>query len=221
MPFEYNYKEKILMAIITGLSNISSVPITLLTYKKGNTFVFMLAVFSIITSFFYHICESLDIVIFLRQLKWHELDNIGAICSLNSLILVLTRYHEDIEKQKMLNYFSIFMALLFQERNPWDLTNTLLPIFIFLFIAIYDWIKVGRPKFNYEVLWVGGVFLVAAIAMFVKGLDDGNDYLRIYHSLWHILIGISTFFLWQLQEKEIINLKEIFSVSLKKQKEII
>ena len=35
----------------------------------------------------YHICESLDIVIYLPQLKWHELDNIGAICCLNSLLI--------------------------------------------------------------------------------------------------------------------------------------
>lgn len=221
MPFEYSNHEKILMALITGLSNISSIPITLLTYKQGNIFVFMIAVFSMITSFFYHICESLDIVILLKQQKWHELDNIGAICSLNSLFLVLTQYHQDLEKENLFNYFSVFMTLIFQEKDPWDLTNTILPIFIFLLITMYDWIKVGRPKLNYELFWVGGIFLIAAVVMFVKGLDDRNDYLRIYHSLWHILIGISTFFLRQLQEKEIINLKEIFSISLKKQKEII
>ena len=44
-----------------------------------------------------------------------------------------------------------------------------------------------------------------AIAMFVKGLDDGNDYLRIYHSLWHVSIGVSSFYLYQLQENKVIH----------------
>ena len=103
MVFEYTQKERVIMAIITGMSNISSIPVTLLTYRQKNHFVFMMAVFSMLTSVFYHICESLDIIIVLKQLKWHELDNIGAICSLNSLILVLTQYHRDIEKQNLLN----------------------------------------------------------------------------------------------------------------------
>ena len=210
MVFEYTQKERVIMAIITGMSNISSIPVTLLTYKQKNHFVFMMAVFSMLTSVFYHICESLDIVIVLKQLKWHELDNIGAICSLNSLILVLTQYHRDIEKQNYLNYFSIFIALTIQQRGPWELINTLLPIFLFLGIAVLDWVKNGVPKFNYEVMGYGGFFLVGAIAMFAKGLDDGNDYLRIYHSLWHVLIGVSTFYLWQLQDMKTISMKSLF-----------
>ena len=210
MVFEYTQKERVIMAIITGMSNISSIPVTLLTYKQKNHFVFMMAVFSMLTSVFYHICESLDIVIVLKQLKWHELDNIGAICSLNSLILVLTQYHRDIEKQNYLNYFSIFIALTIQQRGPWELINTLLPIFLFLGIAVFDWVKNGIPKFNYEVMGYGGFFLMGAIAMFAKGLDDGNDYLRIYHSLWHVLIGVSTFYLWQLQDMKIISMKSLF-----------
>lgn len=210
MVFEYTQTERVVMAIITGMSNISSIPVTLLTYKQKNHFVFMMAVFSMLTSVFYHICESLDIVIVLKQLKWHELDNIGAICSLNSLILVLTQYHRDIEKQNYLNYFSIFIALTIQQRGPWELINTLLPIFLFLGIAVFDWVKNGIPKFNYEVMGYGGFFLMGAIAMFAKGLDDGNDYLRIYHSLWHVLIGVSTFYLWQLQDMKIISMKSLF-----------
>ena len=145
------------------------------------------------------------IIIFLPQLKWHELDNIGAICSLNSLILVLTSYFPDLDKQDKLNYFSIFIALIFQQKGPWDILNTLYPIFLFLFIALYDILKRGLPKFNRDALYFGGSVLMIAIAMFVKGLDDGNDYLRIYHSLWHVSIGVSSFYLYQLQENKVIH----------------
>ena len=209
MVYEYTRTEQILMAIITGLSNITSLPITLLCYRKHNIYVFALAIFSMITSFLYHVCESLDIALILKQMKWHELDNIGAICSLNSLILVLTHYHNDIPRQNILNYLSLFMTLIFQQRGPWDLINTFLPIIIYGVFAVYDCIKHGMPKYNYQTLWYGGFFLIGAIAMFIRGLDDLNDYLRMYHSLWHVLIGISTFYLWQIQEKTPIAMKTV------------
>ena len=205
MAFDYTKNERIIMSIITGMSNITSIPVTILVFRKNNIFTFCFALFSSITSVFYHVCESLDIIIFLPQLKWHELDNIGAICSLNSLILVLTSYFPDLDKQDKLNYFSIFIALIFQQKGPWDILNTLYPIFLFLFIALYDILKRGLPKFNRDALYFGGSVLMIAIAMFVKGLDDGNDYLRIYHSLWHVSIGVSSFYLYQLQENKVIH----------------
>jgi predicted membrane channel-forming protein YqfA (hemolysin III family) len=205
MTFDYTKNERIIMAIITGMSNITSIPVTILVYRKKNLFTFWIALFSYFTSIFYHVCESLDVIFFLPQLKWHELDNIGAICSLNSLILVLTSYFPDLNLQDKLNYFSIFIALICQQKGPWEIQNTLYPIFLFLFIALYDIIKRGLPKFNRDALFFGGSVLMVAIATFVKGLDDGNDYLRIYHSLWHVSIGVSSFYLYQLQEDNIIH----------------
>ena len=188
MVFQYTISERIIMGTINSLSNLAILPTILLIFHQKDIFSYYIGYFSMIVSVMYHFCESLDVVIILEQLKWHELDNIGAICSLNSLILVLTSYFPDLDKQDKLNYFSIFIALIFQQKGPWDILNTLYPIFLFLFIALYDILKRGLPKFNRDALYFGGSVLMIAIAMFIKGLDDGNDYLRIYHSLWHVSI---------------------------------
>lgn len=209
MVFEYSQKEKIIMAIITGLSNASSIPVSLLTKRQKNTFVFFIAIFSTITSVMYHVCESLDVIVVLKQQEWHKLDNIGAICSLNSLIQVLMNHFGEMDTMNRYNYFSILFSLIIQQRGPWDIINTLIPIFMFLIFAMYDWYKHGIPKFNMSIVLKGGAFMMIAIAMFVRGLDDLNDYLRIYHSLWHVFIGISTFYLWQINEKKCLTMQEV------------
>ena len=41
-----------------------------------------------------------------------------------------------------------------------------------------------------------------AVFCFVKGLDDLNDYLRIWHGCWHMFGSISLFFTLQTVEKD-------------------
>ena len=214
MVFEYTYKERIIMAIITGSSNIFTIPGLFLMKYQNRTFAYYLSIFAIIDSILYHVCESLDIIIFLPQLKWHELDNIGAICCLNALIISLSKFNNNLDVQKKLNYLSLFLALIYQKRGPWNIINTIMPIVIFSIVLIIQLIYYGIPKYYYEPFQKGFFFLIFAIAMFIRGLDDANDYLRIYHSFWHVLIGISTFYLWQLQNIKIIGIKEILVFSI-------
>ena len=211
MAFDYTINERRLMAVINSCSSIFSIPVIILTYKKNNIFTLFIACFSMLTSVFYHICESLDVILFLPNLKWHELDNIGAICSLNTLILVLSSYFPKIETQNKLNYFSTFIVLIWQQRGPWYIQNTLYPIFIFFIIVAYDIFKNGFPKFNKNAMKYGGINMFFAIIMYIKGLDDANDYLRIYHALWHVFIGLSSFYLYQLQEKECLHFNNVIN----------
>lgn len=44
--------------------------------------------------------------------------------------------------------------------------------------------------------------MVIAFLFFYKGLDDHNDYLRFYHGLWHLFVGIFSFYVWQCKLKE-------------------
>jgi predicted membrane channel-forming protein YqfA (hemolysin III family) len=53
-------------------------------------------------------------------------------------------------------------------------------------------------------LYIGVGFLFIAVIFFIKALDDKLDYLRIYHGIWHLFIGISFYYLWQLREYETI-----------------
>ena len=200
MVFEYTSQERIIMAFITGISNFGSVPAMYYVYKKQRYYEAYIGLFTFITSFLYHVCESLESSFYLEQDRWHILDNIGSICCLNSLIINLMKDGKSHHEQLKLNLSSLFLVITMQTKDPWDLYNTVFPLIVFTVVLFYDFYKRGVPKYNKEAIKKG---CSIAISMFIKGLNDGDDYLRIAHSLWHITIGWSTFYLWQLQEEEI------------------
>ena len=98
--------------------------------------------------FFYNICESLDIIIFVSFSKWNELVNIGVVSCLNSLLISITKFYFDKNEQKMMNYFALFMILVFQKRGPFNLINAIVPIFIIILFIVYKLIKIRIPKYN-------------------------------------------------------------------------
>ena len=54
--------------------------------------------------------------------------------------------------------------------------------------------------------------MLISLFFFYKGLDDLNDYLRIWHALWHFFVGITSFYFMQIQEEKFISFKEIFLI---------
>ena len=215
MVYEYSFIERVLMAITTGLSNVSTVPGLFLMKYHGRIFSYYFSIFGIFVSFMYHLCESLDIVIFIPQLKWHELDNIAAIYCMNSLMLSFTKIGLNIDEIERINYLSCFLILVIQKRGPWDLTNTILPIAICAIYVIYHLIRYGLPKYYRTQLIKGAVFFGIGLIMFIRGLDDLNDYIRIYHTLWHLFIGVAFFYLWQAQYKDFVSFSKIYKFGLK------
>ena len=206
MVYEYTYSERVLMAITTSLSNISTIPGLFLMKYQGRIFSYYFSIFGIIVSFMYHLCESLDIIIFIPQLKWHELDNIAAIYCLNNLMLSFTKLGLNIEEIEKTNYLSTIFILIIQKRGPWDLTNTLIPIILCGIYVIYHIIKYGFPDYyNRTQLIKGIIFFGIGLVMFIRGLDDLNDYIRIYHTLWHLFIGTAFYYLWQIQYKDFVS----------------
>ena len=159
MVYEYSYSERILMAITTALSNVSTIPGLCLMKYQGRIFSYYFSIFGIIVSFMYHLCESLDIIIIIPQLKWHELDNIGAIYCLNNLMLSFTKSGLNIEEIERKNYISTLFILLIQKRGPWDLTNTIIPIFICGLFVIYDFMKNGMPTYYKPQLIKGVIYI--------------------------------------------------------------
>ena len=51
-----------------------------------------------------------------------------------------------------------------------------------------------------------------SLFLFYQGLDDLNDYLRLWHAIWHVFIGITSFYFLQIQEEKYISFKEIFLI---------
>ena len=216
MVYEYTYSERVLMAITTSLSNISTIPGLFLMKYQGRIFSYYFSIFGIIVSFMYHLCESLDIIIFIPQLKWHELDNIAAIYCLNNLMLSFTKLGLNIEEIEKTNYLSTIFILLIQKRGPWDLTNTIIPIILCGIYVIYHIIRYGFPDYyNRTQLIKGIIFFGIGLVMFIRGLDDLNDYIRIYHTLWHLFIGIAFYYLWQVQYKDYVSYNQLYIYLLK------
>jgi predicted membrane channel-forming protein YqfA (hemolysin III family) len=215
MVYEYSYPERILMAITTALSNISTLPGLCLMKYQGRMFSYYFSIFGIVVSFMYHLCESLDIIIIIPQLKWHELDNIAALYCLNNLMLSFTKMGLNIDEIEKKNYISTFIILLVQKRGPWDLTNTIIPIVLCALYVIYHLMRYGFPVYYRPQMVKGGIFFAIGVVMFIRGLDDLNDYIRIYHTLWHIFIGTAFYYLWQAQYKNYVTYTEIYKYFLK------
>ena len=58
------------------------------------------------------------------------------------------------------------------------------------------------PKYNSKMIFLGVLGISLAIFSFWKALDEFSDYLRIWHGLWHVFIGVSTFYLWQSDRED-------------------
>jgi predicted membrane channel-forming protein YqfA (hemolysin III family) len=215
MVYEYTYAERILMAITTALSNVSTIPGLCLMKYQGRIFSYYFSIFGIIVSFMYHLCESLDIIIIIPQLKWHELDNIGALYCLNNLMLSFTKSGLNIEEIERKNQISTLLILIIQKRGPWDLTNTIIPIVVCGLYVLYHLMVYGIPTYYKPQMIKGLIFFGIGVIFFIRGLDDLNDYIRIYHTLWHIFIGIAFYYLWQIQYKNYVSYSEIYKYALK------
>jgi hypothetical protein len=135
------------------------------------------------------------------------LDNIGSISCMNTLLISLSNMHHHFDKAYYshikLNIISFLVIVTMQTKHPWDLFNTIVPIVLFALVPLYDYWNNGLPEFNKEAVKKALTILVIAISMFVKGLDDENDYLRFYHSLWHVAIAISSYYIWQFQDDKV------------------
>jgi predicted membrane channel-forming protein YqfA (hemolysin III family) len=161
----------------------------------------------------YHCTDALNISgLYLTPTQWHKLDNIGAILVIITvLIYLMDNLHynslgepESCDEGRLdrhLTYSAVGLTLLMQTKDPWDIFNTYFPILTFLLIFFVSLLQ-RRPRFNVAMLWKGLSLLGLAIVFFVLGLDDANDYLRIWHGLWHATISVSLFYLLQAIDKD-------------------
>ena len=188
-------------------------PALYVIYKRGMLFGTMIGVFTFTCSFLYHSMESLEInQFYLSYSDWHKLDNIGSIMSLIYLFVHLMdnlEYSEGIyisihetKVDRVYCYLGLFITLLMQTKHPWDIENTVVPIVLFFCLAVGKAIFYRRPRINWQYFRYGCGILTLGIFCFYKGLDDANDYLRIWHGLWHICGSTFMFYFYQSIRKD-------------------
>ena len=135
--------------------------------------------------------------------------------NINNLMLSFTNFGLNIDEMERKNYISTFLILIIQKRGPWNLSNTIIPILLCGLYVLYNLLRYGIPVYYKPQLFKGIIFFGIGIIMFIRGLDDLNDYIRIYHTLWHIFIGIAFYYLWQIQYKNYVSYAEIYKFALK------
>lgn len=162
---------------------------------------------------------------------WHRLDNVFVIlgCQCMAYFLLFATSKDQtalvdspaidqvhasdyadhfMHEQRVLNLFrwiGLSFCLSCQEKAPWVVFYTLLPIIVpaslamirmFLFVP-----KELRPRYNTRKMMVASVLFCIAMFFFTLGLDDEHDYLRIYHGFWHMFIGFSFYYYFQCKEQ--------------------
>jgi hypothetical protein len=205
--------ERLLMFIFTGLSNFWCFPCLYLIYKRKMVFGFMLGSFTFLCSLIYHSMDSLEIhEMYLTASDWHRLDNIGSIMSLIYLFVFLMDNLDrdgdiyiscyESNTDRVLLYLGLFITLLMQTKHPWDLENTLIPILLYGVVLILKVLLVRRPRIIRQNFSKACSILGFGFYCFNKGLDDANDYLRMWHGIWHFCGSASLFYFYQSVPKD-------------------
>ena len=94
----------------------------------------------------------------------------------------------------------LFMTLVCQEISPWNEFFTFFPILVPAFLVIVRRLVFLEshlcPRLKPSWLILGVISLLAGLGCFIKGLDDRNDYLRIWHGMWHVFGSLGFFCLF-------------------------
>lgn len=184
----------------TAITNLSMLPTSYLFWKQKRPFMLWLSLFTMITSFMYHLCDSVEHPIWLSEGSWHRLDNVGAITSFCTWFIYLAHIKNELYVQ--LAYMAaLSAALVTQEADPWNINYTVGPIVGTLLCTVLKWIIIDRfqlPPFERGHLAKSMVLVLLSIGFFVKALDDQKDPYRSYHGCWHLCVGFGSYYNWTI-----------------------
>jgi len=104
---------------------------------------------------------------------------------------------------KCLQYFSLAVVMIMQEKDPWNEMYSAIPILISVGLLLATFIKRRSvPSFDLYELSKGGICLIFAVLCFVRGLEDETDPYRFYHGCWHAGVGTACYFMFQALAKK-------------------
>jgi len=195
--------EQLLQTLLTVLTTLPSLPILYVLQVKGLVFPLYIGVFTLISTFMYHLSESLEVDwMYLDAVAWHKLDNVSGITFFCSMLIHLMDnsqsscvFSDPSDTDLKLELVALCLVLLMQTKDPWKLVNTFTPIGLFLVLALGKHVLVQNARLNMELLWRGAGFMGIALCCFLRGLK--KDYLRTWHGLWHCFGTYAAFYLWQ------------------------
>ncbi|KAG1688642.1 hypothetical protein DVH05_003567 [Phytophthora capsici] len=187
-----------MMLAVTGITNFCMFPAIHSLYHRQFVFEAFIGMFTMITSFMYHVCDSIDGPLWLTEGQWHRLDNIGSIMSFVMWNIHLMDLRHPV-LERYVQYFFLGIVLVFQEKNPWDERNSVIPVVgSFMLLLVTFAVRMRVPKYNYQQFGRGLLLLACGILCFIRGLDDDTDPFRFFHGCWHGFVGAAAYYNFQV-----------------------
>lgn len=190
----------VIALICTVLSHIPLLKTFPVWINRKSFFEISVGGFGLLASVMYHVCQNIpNQILLFSEDQWHKLDNVGVIALIGLLFVYLSAITNKVI-EKIVKYVVFFIAIASQEQHPWDVRFTVAPILLFSLIPIYLHLIVRRqlPSVDKSNLYIGLLTLLVSVVFFCLGLDDSSDPYRLIHALWHVSVGMSSWYLWQL-----------------------
>ncbi|RNF21423.1 uncharacterized protein Tco025E_03473 [Trypanosoma conorhini] len=180
------------------LSHLALLPSIRYLQKRGMHYEVCVSTFAAVVSFLYHATESLRMPFFLSTMRWHRLDNIGAIASITIVCLHLCCF----ESEKLLEYLKyafLFLTIVLQEADPWNVVYTAGPILFASLLVLTSHLlyPARRRRIAGRNLNMSMVSFLLAVICFVFGLEDKKDTYRMWHGLFHVFVGVGIYNVFQ------------------------
>ncbi|KAG5508127.1 hypothetical protein JKF63_05379 [Porcisia hertigi] len=177
------------------LSHFPMLGVVVFLMRRNFRFEGVVGAFAMTVSLMYHTCECFERSFILPEMRWHRLDNIGAITSVGCSCIQLSCF----ENRALLDYIQyvvLFSVIILQEIAPWDLIYTVIPVSLCISVPIiaHTINHQRRQRLYLRRLIMGLLAWGVAIICFILGLDDMNDPARIYHGFFHVFSAVGVFF---------------------------
>lgn len=127
--------DKGVYVLVTAVTNCACIPAMVILWRRRFLFEFFVSVFTILTSFMYHFCDSIKGSAWLEEHKWHRLDNVFSIQAFATLFIYLSVL-PSLRLHLMVNFFTLGFVMLMQEKSPWDVFYTIVPIFLTILLFL-------------------------------------------------------------------------------------
>ena len=199
---DFNVEEFFLL-ISLWLSHAFIIPLIVLAKKQKQITLIFATFLNFISSLMYHASYVFNTdKIFLEDLSWHKLSNIGIVTALIiGVIHLMDNKNEEFDE--ILSYIALLISIIIQEKDPWNFNYALFP---FLIAALLGLFKVLNNK--HSSIYISSTMLFKGIILIIVGLvfikfevDRQSDYLNCYHSGARIIIAVGIFHVMQTQSK--------------------
>ena len=190
--------EKLVQLLIVAGTNAFGLPCAVRCARNACFFEMWMGLGALFVSVMYHSAEALRQPLWgMTDGQWHRLDNVFAIMCFVSLMLFLMD-NQSAKVDECLRWGFVVLVTWAQEKGPWVLYYTIMPIVLsaLLLLGKYVLVKRAMPRYfkspsERGIVRNAVLTMLVAFFFFYKGLNESQDYLRIYHGLWHLFSSLS------------------------------